>query len=450
MKIGSIEIWKWGIIILLFLPLSYSYSQSNDFFKNELIEAITDNNFKKINEILYQRKSILWLFQQLESCSDLRLFNHLLKGKYLLKNDLPENKSDLFFLICKCGDESLFDDIWSKSKPKMDIHQQNQKGATLLLLAAQSGNFSLTKNIIRKGANLHHKDFKNQNILHYTANSRNYNRDLILFAIENRVNIDERNAHGLKPLYYAILKKNTKLVEILYRNQKEPFDQEKDILLIETASIFGDLKTLKKMKKMIGDEIFQNVLSGNINNTPFLISILNSGQKDVEVIKFLVENGANYYDVNSNGYGVLNFSIEKNDLVKYFIDNGVNINSKLKGNSTILQKVIDDLVVNYPTPDLYSDVEMIEAEKYFDKNLAFMKYLISKGGKTSSNRDGFSYFWFEAIKYGDVDLVKFILDNDLICINKLNQGKTALEIAKLNKNNQLINFLENYDGTKKL
>ena len=49
--------------------------------------------------------------------------------------------------------------------------------------------------------------------------------------------------------------------------------------------------------------------------------------KNIEIVKFLVENGAGLNFLTSRGHGVLNKAIEKNNLemVEYLLKNGCNI-----------------------------------------------------------------------------------------------------------------------------
>ena len=61
------------------------------------------------------------------------------------------------------------------------------------------------------------------------------------------------------------------------------------------------------------------------NATPIYLAV--NENKNIEIVKFLVENGAGLNFLTSRGHGVLNKAIEENNLemVEYLLKNGCNI-----------------------------------------------------------------------------------------------------------------------------
>lgn len=77
--------------------------------------------------------------------------------------------------------------------------------------------------------------------------------------------------------------------------------------------------------------------------TPLLISI---SYGFVELSKFLVNKGASLKDVDINGLGVLHYAVnsENFDLIKYFVDLGVDINVQDKNGMNPLLRAGDYLM----------------------------------------------------------------------------------------------------------
>ncbi len=92
--------------------------------------------------------------------------------------------------------------------------------------------------------------------------------------------------------------------------------------LIYGAIEYGDLNTIKKLKNA-GINIMQKKKSASIYISP-IIDIVKSGK--TEILKYYIENGANVNEKDWTGRSVLHFAIDKNNdtIIKILIDAGAN------------------------------------------------------------------------------------------------------------------------------
>ncbi len=145
--------------------------------------------------------------------------------------------------------------------------------------------------------------------------------ETMALAIKNGANINAVNDYGLGALYNAVMEKEGKIVEFLLDNN------------VDLSSEIGFDRALKMASH-----------KDNAINAAAWIG-------DLEVLKLLVEHGADIAGVNAAGENALHNAIfnENKEVVDYLLDNGLDVNNINKYGQTILgrafEKEDDDLAV---------------------------------------------------------------------------------------------------------
>jgi ankyrin repeat protein len=140
----------------------------------------------------------------------------------------------------------------------------------------------------------------------------------------------------------------------------------------------------------------------NFGNTLFLYTVY-SGNKDI--IKKIISNGANIYDVNNDGETALMAAKDSKDVFKYLYSLGLDSNLEDKNGYTALMKTI---------------MSQMNPEKE-----EIITYLIKSGAKLKNTNN--VNLLMAAVKYGKIENVKFLINRYNIDVNEQDdKGLTAL------------------------
>lgn len=193
---------------------------------------------------------------------------------------------------------------------------------------------------------------------------------------------------------------------------------------LEAASIFGYSEIVKYLVEN-GANVTDNALiwasrSGNLelvkylvdhganihaNNENSLLTAVVSGYLDI--VKYLVERGANFH-LNNDNMLILASHYGRLEIVKYLVDKGANINAENEKNGNALQQASSQ------------------------GHLEIVKYLINRGAIERNALKG-------AAAYGHLEIVKYLLLSQRIDINTIS---SALHDARLYKHSDIVRYLE--------
>lgn len=143
---------------------------------------------------------------------------------------------------------------------------------------------------------------------------------------------------------YDIQKPKKEFVEFLLKNGSKVNVVDKygnDALLFICKK--GKKEDIEIIKLLL--EYGANV---NSNKSNFSCLMCAAHNTNYDITKLLIENGANVNYVSKNGYGILNliydntihYNNEDNRIIKLLIENGANVNSKNKSGETPLMNII--------------------------------------------------------------------------------------------------------------
>jgi hypothetical protein len=116
-------------------------------------------------------------------------------------DDDDEKKGDDFFNYLKVllvsGEIDYFNEYFDYISKFININQKDEKGNTLLILAALHGHNTIVKNLLKKGADINEKNNKGNTALHYAISQKYFSLADILTKFGDKEDI--KNIFGLTP-----------------------------------------------------------------------------------------------------------------------------------------------------------------------------------------------------------------------------------------------------------
>ena len=180
-----------------------------------------------------------------------------------------------------------------------DINLAKPNGITPILDAAQNPNFKIFNMLLEKGANIKQEDSINNNVLHVAA-LRNENPQFIEFLLNKGFSIEKRNKYGNTAVFAASRNVNIDVIKTLVAKG-------------------GNLKGINDF----GDTILMYLFSSANNEAHNVISI--------EMVKYLIENGVDVNARNSVNQTALMLAVDNvtdPEYIELLITAGADVNAE--------------------------------------------------------------------------------------------------------------------------
>ena len=292
-----------------------------------------------------------------------------------------------------------------------DVNLKNNDGRTPLHLVNKD-TVAVTEFLVSKGADIHAVDKENETPLHKAVSydkykSKNARIEIVKFLISQGAKVNAKNKDGMTPLDLA---KDAAIAGALARSTPTQPNVNLFRAMYET-----DVKT--------------------VDTESFALFSTGVHAQDVEVIKFLVSNGANEscaIDVNWKGKDDLTMlhraaSGGNIAIAQYLISKGANVNVKGNYGSTPLRLAVIRGRIKFVRFLIANGADVNSRDKSGDTSL----HLALQGSPNSSQNNG------------TVEIAKLLIANGADVNVKNEDGMTPLDIAKERKQEAMIECLEN-------
>ena len=306
-------------------------------------------------------------------------------------------------------------------------------------------------------------ELNKENVKKYLDKQKFINWELFI----NLINLDStfyshKTNSKTNSLNYIVKCKSIRMIEFLLNltleNYKTGFIEEQ----INWSSVFNDIirqsylndTIINKLIDLIlidsqYNELLNKQINGNKTSLFYLISKCSES-----VILRLIETNLVNWDWEDNYSNTLVHWTCKRNLTKLFdlaIENNLNLNKLNKGgktplhlacikNNILLTKLLINNKVNLEIIDLASNAPLNYAIKYGKYEL--IKLLLDENITISTNN---TELFYQIIKYQDKELVSYIIDTNVININKTSWLWTTLLFGYKSMYSQIITY-----STKKL
>jgi len=237
------------------------------------------------------------------------------------------------------------------------------------------------------------------------------NRFLSKVFLKLGANIDGKDSYGYPLIHYAVISKNKENVDFLIRRNANLNVKDKNgTTPLKMAIIVGNLDIVKLLV-----ENGAKMNEDSSNRLPILTATL---KDQVEIVKYLFKYSemASLDKVTLIGHVFYNSNLE---LLKFFNKNGVEITFK----------------------PLTSLVHQKTNEK---KAIEMLKFLIAKGANLNEKRCMQRTLLMSSAIWHKNEVLDFLLKNGVNKNIKDDEGKTALDWARLNRNEKGALILEKF------
>ncbi|RLA71506.1 MAG: hypothetical protein DRG30_08490, partial [Epsilonproteobacteria bacterium] len=370
---------------------------------NWLRDAIKDRNYKLIERLLkmgdyantkdsYTKKP--FIFDVIDDALIIGLF--LDHGLDVNSTYGYRRKSLLQEAIGKCAVESVR--LLLKQYEKI---QDNYKTLASLLRCDDSNkSVELADMLLNKGVSVSAVDNKGHTLLHLAA--REGRGELCRFFVEHGVDVNLKDKEGVSPLLYALAADNDSCTQVLLKSKVDIHTKDpKGVGALQAAISQNHIEIVR--------QLLEKGLNPNEADKVGHTALMLAAQKgNLNIMKLLFEKGASITMVDADGASALHHACRYNgsvDVVQFLLDQNLDINIETKKGQTPL---------------------WVSAE--FD-NLPIAKYLIEYGANINvQDAEGNSPL-HRAAKRGHKKIIVLLLLKGTNKELKNKEGLDALELA---------------------
>ena len=304
------------------------------------------------------------------------------------------NESLLEELFQHDFDENILKDILASSN--VDINYQDTKGNSFLHICLEKSKFKSAFWLIKNKINVKLCNNKNQMALDIAIEQNNKQIVEIILSL-NKIDINKKDKFGRTLLQNTVVLGYNEMAEILIEHGADI--NSKDIHnrnVIFDALSYGNEKFIDYLLK------YQVLMLNNVDaNHDSIMHHPQVKQNDILANK-LIEKGANPTIKNSKGATFLCDTalrgMDGYELINTALKHGVDINSRVAHNNTILMELIS----------ASTNLSVNEQEKR-DSLIDMSKFILLNGMDINAIDDAQESALFRAIRVNDIELVSFLL-----------------------------------------
>lgn len=316
-----------------------------------------------------------------------------------------------------------------------------------LIEASRNGDFSTVKSLIDSGANVNAMDDDQLTALHHAVIGRN--RDIVELLISKGADVNAKGQYGQTPFSLTVVAPFQRrtlpsqgeidccraMAEMLIASGAEI-----DIHRLATS---GDIKRIKELIEKGAD-----VNSISDDGESLITSASWGGQW--ELVRFLGENGGNvngmtgYRALGNAAYG------GSLDTVKYLVEEGSCMETEgeeatplqrasAQGHLEIIQYLVTN-GANVNTKNKYGYTALMEAAK--SGSLEIVKFLVEKGADVDAKDRYSATALIRAAGQGHLEVVSFLVKKGACVNQRTTHGQSALSEAAQFDHQKVVQFLK--------
>ena len=287
----------------------------------------------------------------------------------------------------------------------IDVHALT-KNEKAFIEAAENGDIETVRYLINSEVDIDAQDQEGNTALMLA--SQNGYFDIVKLLVDNGAYIDIKNKYGITAIDYS---RNSEILKLFMDIAPYYILNNKEILIYQS-----NFDNEENVKILLNNGIDVNYI-GPYGTTAIILA------RSIEIVKILIDAGANINMQDNNGNTILmNVSARgQSDILELLLEHGANINIK----------------------DKYGRTAFTYAVSAGNDNI--IKILLKNGYNinTQNNNDGNTALSI-AVLSGNSSTVKLLLDYSADHSIKNKYGQTAMDIAKKEKNYEIIGILEHY------
>lgn len=394
---------KYGDKIIKELVLNYGkdINQTGDEDIGGLYQAIKHNNIKAVKFFIENNANV-----------EIATFD----GTTPLVLAIEENKPKIVELLIKEGKANIYG-VYAKETEKYPIYCAVKNKNLNMIKILLNNNFDLKRESYILSYAIENSD---ENIIKYLVENGadmysyeitalyqavlNLNPKLVEYFLDKGASIE--NA-GKSDIYG----------NILMAASGSKFNNNKNILAVDLKLLESLSQNSAKITQMIIDKVDKKLINDSLEGkTPLIIAV---GNSYIDTAKILIENGANINAVDIEGWSALSYAVNNGDIeiAKLLLTNKAKIKGELllaikspivESRINIMKLLIENGAnINYTDEDGFNPLNIaIESG-----DMELTKFLITNGANVNSlMQDGVSLIGY-AIAQNNMDLLQILIEN---------------------------------------
>ena len=306
-----------------------------------------------------------------------------------------------------------------------DINRKNKYNQTLLNLAVDSQNFQVIQDLFKD------KDFKTNNDILFYKNTY-ASKDILNTILSNFDEINILNNNNRNILYsvvingidsediFHLLLENGLDINCIDNNEdtilhhliKEIIKKKNNLVYENKEDLKRDKLTIKKMIDFIPIILENGIKTTIVNKQNETILSLPTRNLNIDILNILFEYEVNIDILDNNEETALSNIITKgldySEVIRLHLDYGSNPNIKNIEDKTIIEKLIDaTLIVKNQKKSKNSEKRNIDLKT--DYKAILESVLINTDAKLSLLNSKDEPYFFDALRYGNIEIVKLLV-----------------------------------------
>ena len=303
----------------------------------------------------------------------------------------------------------------------VDVNAKGNGGVTALDNASfKNHDIEVLKYLVEKGASVNTRDDDDHTPLHHAAW---YNSvDAVKYLVEKGANVNARDNSRRTPLHHAAHTNSIAVMKYLIDRGADINAQGEDG---ETSfHIAASLDPRYVHLAFLVIVMDENVkVQGRIGSRIGIASQRDTVyDSDVDVLKFLIAQGANALAKDDNGQTALHYAAGNSpnvDVLKFLLDMKLDVNAKDVGGFTPLHEAVKE------------------------ENVGIIPFLVSQKANVNARDNWGETPLHDAARMGDIDVVKFLVSQRANVNATNDDGETPLAIARKMGHTEIVTYLSN-------
>lgn len=322
----------------------------------------------------------------------------------------------------------------------------DDRNATALHFACDSGHADVAALLIEKSANLDARDVDGDTPLHWAAHAGH--AKLVALLLEKNVDIQAKNKNSATPLHYAALNGRLKVIDLLIANGADMNAKNHED---ETPLIWAVLRKNKKTTLALLEKGADIEAGDARKRTPLLLVARETG--DPKFARILIDHGANIDVIDKYGDTPLSLAAWRGfkPLVDLLLDRGARFDAKGKMGTQLLMyavnRKLDRLFSLLAEQGADLDIQSDRGGSLLQSaanggSVKIVEILIEKGMDIdATDRYGWTALHHAAYR-GREDVARLLLAKDCDPDLRSLSGKTPLNLAEDYKHDAVASFLK--------
>jgi ankyrin repeat protein len=325
-----------------------------------------------------------------------------------------------------------------------DVNMKDSEGNTALHLAAKEGKVDAVRCLVERESRVSASNKNGDTPLHVAAKNGKF--EIVRYLVEEGADINKLNKKesGKTALHVAACEDDLDIVKFLYENGGQKVCKTNKLADVTPLHLAASAGRLEIVKYLAGKVDHIDICDQN-GNTPLHYAVSEMVSYNSDVIKCLVELGADMHQGNECGETALHLAVEngKLEILKYFEERGANFDFQNENGCTLLHcaaketnlelvKYVAERRVNIDAIDKNCESPIMYAAQ--KGSLPIVKYLIEvKNANVYMHNKNGDTLLHCAARSGQPKLVSYLFHKYWKLDRPNKNGETPVVTAAVNK-----------------